>query len=258
MNKIGVIGCGWLGMPLAIHLATIYARVKGTSRSTIKLEELQRSGVDAFLIMLEATQIKGNFNAFVRDLDTLVVAINASPTEEYYQKMETLCKYITKSDVKNIIFLSSTSVYEDINQVVDECQAINQQSIYVRTENIFKKNPRFNTTILRLGGLIGEDRHPITSISGKKIYQNPNTPINLVHRNDCITIITLVIEKNMWNETFNVVYPYHPTKQEYYTRAAVERRLSAPIYDETLEFKGKVVSSVKLSEYLGYIFRYKI
>jgi len=254
MNKIGVVGCGWLGMPLAKHLATIYTRVKGTSRNTIKLEELQRNGVDAFLILLETNQIKGNFNAFIRDLDTLIIAVNASPTEEYYQKLDTLCKYVTKSEVKNIIFLSSTSVYENTNKVVDENESVNQQSIYVRAENIFKKNPRFNTTILRLGGLIGEDRHPITSISGKILAQNPNVPINLVHLKDCINIITLVIKKHLWNETFNIVYPYHPGKLEYYSKIAKDRKLHSPTYDETIEFKGKVVSSAKIIENTGYMF----
>ena len=258
MNKIGVIGCGWLGMPLAIHLATLFSRVKGTSRSTIKLEELQRNGVDAFLILLETNQIKGNFNAFIRDVDTLVIAVNASATEEYFQKMETLCNYVVKSDVKNIIFLSSTSIYEDVNKVVDENEILNPQSINVRVENIFKKNPRFNTTILRLGGLVGEDRHPITSITGKEMRQNPNTPINLVHRKDCINIITQIIQKKIWNETFNVVYPYHPSKIEYYTKIAKERNLAPPKYDENIEFKGKVVSSTKLIEHLSYMFSYEI
>ena len=258
MNKIGVIGCGWLGRPLAIHLATLYTRVKGTSRSTIKLEDLQRNGVDAFLILLETNQIKGNFNAFIRDLDTIIIAINASPTEDYFQKIDTLCKYVTKSDVKNIIFLSSTSVYDDLNKVVDENEGVNQQSINVRAENIFKKNPRFNTTILRLGGLIGEDRHPITSITGKEMRQNPNIPINLVHRKDCINIITQIIQKRLWNETFNIVYPYHPSKKEYYTKIAITRHLAPPIYDESIDFKGKVVSSTKIIEHLGYRFSSEI
>lgn len=258
MNKIGVIGCGWLGMPLAVHLATLYSRVKGTSRSTIKLEELQRQGVDAFLILLEDTQIKGNFNAFIRDLDTVIIAVNALPTEDYFNKIDTLCKYITRSKVKNIIFLSSISVYEDVNKVVDETEIVNSQSIYARVENIFKKNPRFNTTILRLGGLVGEDRHPIASITGKEMRQNPNMPINLVHRKDCIYIITLIIQKKLWNETFNVVYPYYPSKLEYYTKVANDRKLAPPIYDETIAFKGKVVSSTKIIEHLGYNFSFEI
>ena len=111
---------------------------------------------------------------------------------------------------------------------------------------------------MRLGGLIGEDRHPITSITGKKMHQNPNAPINLVHRKDCIYIITLIIQKKLWNETFNVVYPYHPSKLEYYTQIANDRKLAPPIYDDTVTFKGKVVSSTKIIEHLGYRFSSEI
>ena len=240
MNKIGVVGCGWLGLPLSKHLATKYSRVKGTSRNTIKLEEMQHANVDAFLIDIESTIIKGNFKAFIRDLDTLVIGLNANKSEEYFDKIELLSRY------------------DNINKVVDESDEINEQSLYIRVENIFKNNNRFLTTVLRLGGLIGEDRHPIKHLSGKNIEQNPKTPINLVHLNDCINVITKVIEQDIWNETFNVVYPYHPTKEEYYTAKAREYNLEAPIYDDSVSFKGKVVSSSKIMEKLNYIFKYEI
>ena len=258
MDKIGVLGCGWLGMPLAKHLSTLFSRVKGTSQNTIKLEEMQRYGVDGFLIALEPKLIRGNFNAFIKDLDTLVIAVNATKTEDYFDEIKTLSEYLTKSEVKNIVFLSSTSVYSDTNKVVDENEAINPENILYRVENIFRHNARFNTTILRLGGLVGQDRHPITHISGKIIRQNPNTPINLIDQKDCIAVITQIIQKKYWNETFNVVYPYHPSKIEYYTQAAKARNLTPPQYDENTEFKGKVVSSAKVIENVGYLFTTEI
>lgn len=258
MNKIGVVGCGWLGLPLSKHLATKYSRVKGTSRNTIKLEEMQHANVDAFLIDIESTIIKGNFKAFIRDLDTLVIGLNANKSEEYFDKIELLSRYVTESDVKKIIFLSTISVYDNINKVVDESDEINEHSLYIRVENIFKNNNRFLTTVLRLGGLIGEDRHPIKHLSGRNIKQNPKTPVNLVHLNDCINVITKVIEQDIWNETFNVVYPYHPTKEEYYTAKAREYNLEAPIYDDSVIFKGKVVSSSKLMERLKFNFSHEI
>lgn len=258
MKKIGVIGCGWLGLPLAKHLATKYSRVKGTSRNTIKLEEMQHAGVDAFLIDIEPTIIKGNFKAFIRDLDTLVIGVNASKSEDYFKKIDLLSRYVAESEVKNIVFLSTTSVYEDLNKVVEEQDATDANSLYLRVENVFRNNPRFKTTVLRLGGLIGKDRHPIKSITGKQLEQNPKVPVNLVHQGDCIKVITSIIDKNIWNDTFNVVYPYHPTKQEYYTQKARELSLAPPVYNESVDFKGKVVSSSKLMERLKFNFSHEI
>jgi nucleoside-diphosphate-sugar epimerase len=56
-------------------------------------------------------------------------------------------------------------------------------------------NSRFKTTILRFGGLIGEDRNPIRFLAGRENLENPDAPINLIHQTDCIGIILRIIEK---------------------------------------------------------------
>ena len=40
----------------------------------------------------------------------------------------------------------------------------------LETENRLRYNTHFETTILRFGGLFGENRHPVNHIAGKKKY----------------------------------------------------------------------------------------
>ena len=80
--------------------------------------------------------------------------------------------------------------------------------------------------------MIGEDRHPVYHLSQKELT-NGEELINLIHRNDCIHMIRTIMENGYWNEVFNGVYPYHPTKAEYYTLEAKKRGIPPPIYKES-------------------------
>ena len=113
--------------------------------------------------------------------------------------------------------------------------------------------------ILRFGGLIGEDRHPIKFLAGRKNIENPNAPINLIHQEDCIGIILEILrqtqnDKLNGNETFNAVTPFHPSRKEYYTQKAIDLNLALPEFNsESLTF-GKTISSTKIETVLKYTF----
>ena len=49
-NKIGIIGCGWLGLPLAKEFVSNNYKVKGSTTTKEKLEILKNEGIDAYLI----------------------------------------------------------------------------------------------------------------------------------------------------------------------------------------------------------------
>ena len=97
-----------------------------------------------------------------------------------------------------MLFISSTSVYGEENLIVTEETELNPDTEsgkqLVQTEQLLQSNLNFKTTILRFGGLIGEDRHPIKFLAGRKNIENPNAPINLIHQDDCIGIIMEILE----------------------------------------------------------------
>jgi len=100
-------------------------------------------------------------------------------------------------------------------------------------------------------------------LAGRKNIENPNAPINLIHQDDCIGIILEILhtpevsgqnDKLEWNETYNAVAPFHPSRKEYYTQKAIEYNLPLPEFNsENLTF-GKIISSSKIENVLGYTF----
>ncbi|MBP6757705.1 MAG: SDR family NAD(P)-dependent oxidoreductase, partial [Flavobacterium sp.] len=125
----------------------------------------------------------------------------------------------------------------------------------VQAEQLLQSNSNFKTTILRFGGLIGEDRHPIKFLAGRKNIENPNAPINLIHQDDCVGIIMEILKLNSWNETFNAVTPFHPSRKEYYTQKAIDLNLALPEFNTENSSFGKTISSSKIETVLGYSFK---
>ncbi|TDS18925.1 nucleoside-diphosphate-sugar epimerase [Maribacter caenipelagi] len=241
-KKIGVIGCGWLGLPLAESLIATGYSVNGTSTSDEKISVLKKKGITPFKIALSENEIKGDIDAFLDSVSVLVINIppklrGKGPKESYITKITLLHQAIKKSGVKNIIFASSTAVYGDTEGIVTEKtppHPTTESGIQlVQCENLLKNDKELNTTIIRFGGLIGPNRHPVTMLSGRENLSGGDAPINLIHLDDCIGIIKRVIEYENYNDVLNAVYPEHPTKKEYYTKQAAKRSIPAPQYDAT-------------------------
>ena len=48
--NIAILGCGWLGFPLAIRLLQAGHKVEGSTTSVMKLQELSEEGIGPHLI----------------------------------------------------------------------------------------------------------------------------------------------------------------------------------------------------------------
>ena len=248
-NKIGVIGCGWLGFPLAKALIDEGLYIKGSTTREEKLTALENAAIEPFLITLTEDAIHGNLVNFLKDVKSLIVNVppklRGSNTENYVAKMQLLHSAIKNSNVKNIVFVSSTAVYGDIDGAVNEKSlpepTTESGKQLLVSETIFKNDADLQTTIIRFGGLISEDRHPVKMLSNRANLPNGNMPINLIHRKDCIRIIELVLKDELWNVIINGVYPKHPTKKEYYTQQALKRDLKPPVYTIDSPRNGKTI-----------------
>lgn len=275
--KISILGCGWLGLPLAKSLFSKGYEVKGSTTSESKLEVLKNAGISPFQIQLEEHQIIGNMEDFLKETDVLIIDIPPglrkaiSPTLEmtFVNKIKNLIPYIEKSSIQKVIFVSSTSVYGDGFPIVEiteetkpnpDTESGKQLAI---TETLLQSNPHFKTTVIRFGGLLGEDRHPIKFLARRTNVENPDAPVNMIQREDCIGIIEKSLDfarddKWEWNQVFNAVAPQHPTRKEYYHKKAQILNLPLPIFAENLESKGKMISSKKVETILGYSFQKEI
>ena len=262
MTQISILGCGWLGLPLAKSLLQNGFSIKGSSTSLEKISLLELEGITPFLVRLEEQQISASVADFLADSQILIINIppklRGGSTENFVAKITTLLPFIENSTVEKVLFVSSTSVYGEDNEFVSEVSVLNPDTEGGRqlaiVENVLQKNSRFQTTILRFGGLISDERNPVRFLSGRQNIENPDAPINLIHQDDCIGIIEKIIGLNSWDETYNAVAPFHPTRQEYYTQKATELNLALPKFAALNTIVGKTILNNKLIEVLDYSF----
>ncbi|MDC6350347.1 SDR family oxidoreductase [Zeaxanthinibacter sp. PT1] len=240
-STIAIMGCGWLGLPLAEALLKNGWTIHGSTTSEDKIQSLLNAGITPFLLQLSPDHIKGNIGQFLQGSEVLVINVpprlRAEDSESYFDKMKVLHSEIKKSGVRKIIFVSSTSVYGDQSGVLDEKSKARPNTESGRhllaSEQLFIQDPGLHTTVVRFGGLIGGDRHPVSHLSGKTELRNGEHPVNLIHRTDAISLVQIIIEKEYWNAIVNGVAPEHPEKQDYYRSEALKRGLTPPDYQQS-------------------------
>lgn len=275
--KISILGCGWLGLPLAKSLLSKGHEIKGSTTSESKLDVLKNAGISPFQIQLESHQIIGTIEDFLKETNVLVIDIPPGLRREFstslemtfVNKVKTLIPFIEKSGIQKVVFVSSTSVYGDGFQIVEITEETQPNpdtesgKQLVIAETILQSNSYFKTTVIRFGGLLGDDRHPIKFLAGRTNVENPDAPVNMIQREDCIGIIEEILKQVQhdnweWNQTFNAVAPQHPTRKAYYHKKAEIFNLPLPTFAEDSESKGKIISSEKVETILGYSFQKEI
>lgn len=264
MNKhITIAGLGWLGKPFAVSLLKKGYTVKGSVTDQSKLKTLGSLGFDVHRVVLTESGTLGEVSSFFSETDVLVIMIppglRGNTGANYALKMAHFLHVIEASDIKKVILVSSTSVYDDSQGIVTEKDRpkpqLNAARQLYEVEQLFFNAASFTTSIVRFGGLFGGSRNPIKFLAGRKGLSNGSAPVNLIHREDCIGILTAIIKQDAFGHIFNAVTPYHPTKRDYYARQAAIEGLVSPTYNETT--KGEVfkqVDSVHIEQILGYQF----
>ena len=264
MSKtISILGCGWLGIPLGRHLLTKGFRVKGSVTSQKRSGDLVRVGIEAYQIVLQAQKAIVSSKRFF-ETDVLVIAIPPARVESiesiFAGQLLQLIPYIITYQITKVLFMSSTTVYNEYGQSVKEEDVLipNKSSgrALLVAEKLLQENTAFQTTVIRFGGLIGKDRNPARFLLRKKEKLSGLKPVNLIHLDDCISILKQIILKDVWGETFNACCPEHPTRKAFYSKASMVSGLPCPTMSETVSAY-KLVDSSKLIQAIKYSFKYK-
>lgn len=255
-NSVSIVGCGWLGFPLAKYLLSCGFAVKGSTTSQQKISQFQEAGIESYLFTVtEQSQLDAELSAFLQ-ASTWIIALPPGRTPDkqlaYRNLFSLLAQAIPSSGVQHIILISSTSVYGDHNQLVDE------QTLPQPTEESGKLLLEMEAqlaawsipySILRAGGLIGPNRHPGRFFAGKKAIPDGLAPVNLVHLDDVIRVIQLVIEQKS-EGILNVVAPIHPSREEFYTLASSQLGMEKPQFlSEKHSWKQVEANSLKALDY---------
>lgn len=252
--QIGIIGCGWLGTPLAHTLLDKGYSIHGTSRDQNKINSLQEQGIKMHYLELHEEHLKLEW---LKEIDLLILNVPPSGIKSAYAKKHLeICNQLPNTS--KVIFISSTSVFANDLAIADENSPTNNTEgnapFIIKAEKKLRKTLSNRLTILRFAGLVGENRHPVKYMSGKS-YCSGNSPVNLIHLVDCIGIISEVIEKDCFGKTFNGCCSSHPTKADYYTAAAEVLNIAPPIFTSSSRMS-RIISARNLKEVLGYQLRY--
>jgi nucleoside-diphosphate-sugar epimerase len=256
-GRISILGCGWLGIPLAEALVADSWSVRGSTRSSPL-----PPGIEPYHFDLRAgssPEIFGDF--FAADIAIIAFPPGRSPDVETRlpAQVAILAAAIAKSAIRHVIFASSTSVYPSCNQRIDESCNLPPDKASGRAlivaESALRSSPHFDCTVLRLAGLIGPGRCPGTFLAGKKDVCGGDCPVNLIHQADVIGIIREVIAQDAWGKLFNAVADEHPARREYYTEAARALGLSPPCFCESTT-DWKIIDNGRLKTELDFRFRF--
>jgi len=249
-KSISILGSGWLGLPLARQLKSSFDRVNISTRTEAKINPLQSVGLLPFMIDIE--NLEQNIQSFLQS-ETLIINV----TGKNINAFKNLIAEIEISPVKEVLFVSSTSVYPEKSGLCTESQPLDISSHpLLEIETLFKQNKYFKSTILRFSGLIGGKRHPGRFFASGKPIRFADAGVNLIHLDDCLAIIGIIIKQHIFPELLNACADTHPSKVHFYTANALALGLHKPNISAENRDSNKIVSNEKLKKRLNYQLRH--
>lgn len=263
IKTVSILGCGWLGLPLARTLIVLGYEVKGATTSPNKLSILKNSNIIPYQLTCTSEAIEGDHVADFFNTDVLFVNIpfkrDLLDPSFYVQQMKVIYGHAVRGSVKRIIFASSTSVYPMLNQTAREddvfVPADDRARALLEAENVFLGQAKVPATVIRFAGLYGPEREIASFLkSARSSIREGNAPVNLIHLDDCIGIVSLALKKPLEGEIINACGDAHPIRKDLYVHAAIAMGNKPPVFTEKEHPSYKIISNEKVKLLLGYRF----
>lgn len=263
MKSISVIGLGWFGAAFAESAKSQY-QIMGSHSTNHKVAESKADGIKRYYFNLLDADSFGNLSAL---FDTDAVILNIPPSlgglgkeGAYGKAMRQILKELNNSKVLQLIFISSTGVFGGHQFLVNEMTAPEPDTengrILLEAEKLFLREFKQTSIIIRPAGLVGGNRHPGRFMAEKQDIKGRLHPVNIVHREDLILAVHGAMAAKR-TAIYHAVASEHPSKQAFYTAAAIA--LGAPAPDFLIKDKssGKMVSGEWTKNQLDAAFRYE-
>lgn len=208
-----VIGCGYVGLPLAIRLVELGHEVWGARRSP-DTGELAKHGIKPLAMDIsKPISLAENFDWVVN----LVSSSKGGPEEYrqvYLEGNRNLAAWAKEHPVKKLVYSSSTSVYgqTDGSSVKENSPAepaTETSRILLEAERaLLDAAPAVPSVVLRVAGIYGPDRGHLFQQylrNESKIPGKGDRIINMIHRDDLIGVIIAALKSGRPGEIYNVV-----------------------------------------------------
>ncbi|WLS80323.1 SDR family oxidoreductase [Erwinia pyri] len=266
MKKVAIVGLGWLGMPLGLSLTAHGWQVLGSKTTQDGVDAARMCGIESYLLELKPELIcdADDLEALL-SVDALVITLPASRTaeggESYMLAVQQIVDSALARAVPRIIFTSSTSVYGSGSGVMKESAPLEPQTIAGKTlkelEEWLHHLPHTSVDILRLSGLVGPGRHPGRFLAGKTDLADGSHGVNLVHLEDVVAAISLLLQTPKGGHIYNLSAPEHPARSEFYPAVARQLELTPPTFRQQADGdRGKLIDGSKICRDLGFEYQY--
>ncbi|MBB4080477.1 nucleoside-diphosphate-sugar epimerase [Lewinella aquimaris] len=220
-KKLAVLGAGWLGLPLVGYLIDQGYSLTASYRRREVRNALTAAGADPFLLDLPVD--RSVLESFLHQVEVLVVtlpprgrALGEAAPANYLSTLGPLRGLLSGI---HVIFTSSTGVYggQVQGEVTEETRPLpdthSGRAVMAAEEWLDDQTDRL--TVLRLAGLFGPDRDPTNFFRNAEAISRAEAPVNLVHRDDVLTAIRLVISTGATG-IYNLSAVTHPSKGDFY------------------------------------------
>lgn len=250
IKNVSIWGLGWLGLPLAEYLQQQGWQVKGTKR------KVEHCSIENYSFDLNQFAISDELYAVLQS-EAMIITLppNTTTPEKYREGIQRLVRKAQQHGLAHLIFISSTSVLPMQTGRFDE-NTPTAPSLLADLEQWLLSQP-IHCDILRLAGLVGKQRHPVYYLAGKQQLSGANQPVNLVHLDDAIHAITLLLEKPNGARIFHLCAPEHPTRQAYYCDMAQQLQLPTLHFLPEKDPLERIILADKICYTLGFQYRYR-
>lgn len=252
MNRIIILGAGWLGAPLAERCLHLGWEVEATSRNP-EVKPMMR------LFKLEEQELQHSLSLREAYWVCAIPPRASDPQSQYLALLDKALELSKSMSGKGFLLCSSTGVYDDKDGFYDEAGLLasaESKRISVLQEAESKVLAQ-NGKVLRLAGLVGPGREPGRFVAGKQLASSANARINMVHQLDVVAAIETVLQQ--WTNAkpiYNVCYPAHPTRQEYYQAHCERLGSEAPTFTRETE-EHRIIVGQAIEE-LGFHYQFSI
>jgi nucleoside-diphosphate-sugar epimerase len=260
MQKVVIVGCGWLGKQLATVLNAQGFNVFGSRQSTAGLAELP-DGIQPLLLQLPLAVPNPELCALFNDswlICTIPPAGREQSATAYSEQLQSLVDIAIEAGVRGVIHCSSSGVYQGLAGDVDEqsvVQTTGRAGVLLAAEKILQQIP--NCITLRLAGLIGPGRDPARFGQGRSLA-GAELPVNLVHAADIARFVLSLLERPSAEKAslFNLCCPEHPGKAEFYHAAAAYAGLP-PVAFTSSDEPPRIVLSALSQQQAGFYYQFQ-
>lgn len=244
-KSILLIGSGKLGSSLANNLTQQGFETISTTTTQEKLSK--NKNTYPATIYLDTNHF--DHHALVNTLDEYhfeLMIITIPPNRKlnnYFETLNKLHQLVLSLNIKKLLFVSSTSVWGDNLGRVHETTAMTPKTQsakdMVKFEQLILNEPSYQASSIKLAGLIGGTRNPGNFLANKQQLSMAKAPVNLVTQHDVVGIIIQIIKQDAWQKSLIACASQHPTRDEFYVKAANKLSLIPPTFDYTHEDLGQ-------------------